>query len=196
MKFLREMMVVALLAPWGAAVAVPIADGDDYIWEVTSTTVELEVLRVSGAINGGGNLQFGRSLLGGGGFLSIFDSVISAGDMFSSSGSPGFQFLWALANVGTGFGGPYTLYSDSALNPAGNWGPAGLDAFRATRVAWNVYDVEFEDLFLPIGVRESIGDILVRVTGVRPTAVPEPGTLALLGLGLVGMGLARRRKLN
>jgi hypothetical protein len=34
----------------------------------------------------------------------------------------------------------------------------------------------------------------VSFIGTLPTAVPEPGTYALMGLGLVGMGLATRRR--
>jgi hypothetical protein len=43
----------------------------------------------------------------------------------------------------------------------------------------------------PSGGWDKPSDVNVQVFG---TAVPEPGTLALLGLGLAGLGLSRRRK--
>jgi len=43
---------------------------------------------------------------------------------------------------------------------------------------------------MPVGASALTIESLQATTHV----VPEPGTLAILGLGLVGMGLARRKK--
>lgn len=43
--------------------------------------------------------------------------------------------------------------------------------------------------------RENLGEDIDKLSFGRTTAVMEPGTLECLGLGLAGMGLARRRKL-
>lgn len=44
----------------------------------------------------------------------------------------------------------------------------------------------------PAGI--GFDDIIFDVPGIDPGRVPEPGTIGLLGLGLFGLGLARRRR--
>jgi PEP-CTERM motif len=45
------------------------------------------------------------------------------------------------------------------------------------------------------GPDDNHDDMLIRAVLSPSTPVPEPGTLALFGLGLLGMGLARRKKI-
>ena len=44
------------------------------------------------------------------------------------------------------------------------------------------------------GPDDNHDDMIIRAVFTPATSVPEPGTLALFGLGLLGIGLARRKK--
>ena len=184
-KSLYLALLAVLLSPM-AANADPILDSMDSHWTALGGDVTFEITYLSGSLAATGDLVFGVYRASDMALATVFGNGYALGDTYSapSAAFGGAIFGFYLSNTGTGFGGPYTYYSDSLLNPSGS------DAMAAYDLGGGAWMIEFEDLFLPLS--PGFGDLRVRATGI--TNVPEPGTLALLGIGLFGMGLARRKK--
>lgn len=100
--------------------------------------------------------------------------------------------IWGFATDGAGGTGIQIASGDDQLPPyaGGSWGDPQFSFTAATTAEYSV------GVFRCCGANVEQIDYFVNSQGATGTgnAVPIPGTLALVGLGLVGLANSRRRK--
>jgi hypothetical protein len=143
--------------------------------------------------------------LGGGVFEYRYDVANPASSSETLYDFGLFGFTGALSNVLSPTGWDAIFGSDPVFGSFIDW--FSLDPLSDLVAGASLGGFSFESLvgpgeaqFTSLGYDAGSGEVGVPVTGPtvgpNPTPVPEPGPLLLVGWGLVGLGVARRRALS
>ena len=122
-------------------------------------------------------------------------SNLTAGGQVNNNVSTAFANygLFMTTCLGSTAGSCYTAYSNSALNGSGETAHQHFALFQNAQNS-RLYYIGIED-GLANNATEVFGDfndVVLQISTSAVASTPEPATLSIVGLGLLGLGLVRR----